>query len=158
MKIGVISDTHLQQATRTFKTLLETHFQGVDLILHAGDMVALPVYQFLQDWPIEAVQGNMDDWNLKSLLPARRIMTLSGFRIGLAHGWGPPGGLEDRLLSEFSDVDCLVYGHSHQPANHWRQGVLLFNPGSASGIGFLGKPTVGLLHLNSEIRGEIIEI
>jgi uncharacterized protein len=158
MKIGVLSDTHLNQATRPLKTILETYFRDADLILHAGDMVALPVYDFLQSWPIEAVQGNMDDWNLKSLLPARRTLTLGGFHIGLAHGWGPPGGLEDRLLSEFSGINCLVYGHSHKPANHWVNGVLCFNPGSASGIGFSGKPTIGLLHLTSEIRGEIIDI
>jgi putative phosphoesterase len=158
MKIGVISDTHLKQATPAIKSIVETYFKDTDLILHAGDMVALPVYEFLQNWPVEAVQGNMDDWHLKSLLPVKRTFTLKGFHIGLAHGWGPPGGLEGRLLSEFTGIDCLVYGHSHQPANHWVQGVLLFNPGSASGIGFFGKPTIGLLHLNSEIRGEIIEI
>lgn len=158
MKIGVLSDTHLKQATKEFKSLLENHFKNVDLILHAGDMVSLPVYEFLQQWPVEAVQGNMDDWNLKSLLPVKKTVSLESFQIGLIHGWGSAGGLEDRIAPEFSNIDCLVYGHSHKPANHWVDGTLFFNPGSASGIGFLGKSTIGILHIGKEIKGEIIEI
>jgi len=158
MKIGIISDTHLTQATKGFKTLLETHLRDVDLILHAGDMVSLSVYEFLQQWPLEAVQGNMDELNLKAVLPFKKTLSLEGHQIGLMHGWGPARGLEDRLGPEFSRIDCLVYGHSHKPANHWSNGVLLFNPGSAAGIGFFGRPTIGILHLNAGLRGEIIEI
>ena len=158
MKIGVLSDTHLKQTTKEFKSLFNNHFKDVDLILHAGDMVSLPVYEFLQQWPVEAVQGNMDDWNLKSLLPIKKTFSLESFHIGLIHGWGSAGGLEDRIAPEFSRIDCLVYGHSHKPANHWVDGVLFFNPGSASGIGFFGKSTIGMLHIDQEIKGEIIEL
>jgi putative phosphoesterase len=158
MKIGVLSDTHLTRVTPELKKLLQTHFQDVDLILHAGDMVSLPVYEFLQEKKVEAVQGNMDDWNLKGLLPVKKNLTLEGYTIGLTHGWGPAGDLETRLASEFSNINCLVYGHSHKPANHWSNGVLFFNPGSASGIGFFKKPTIGILRIEGELRGEIVEI
>lgn len=158
MKIGVLSDTHLTRVTPALVTILETHLKAVDLILHAGDMVGLPVYTFLQDRPIEAVQGNMDEWDLKERLPLKKKLSLGGFQIGLIHGWGPAGGLEGRLRPEFSQIDCLVYGHSHKPANHWSDGVLYFNPGSALGIGFFQKPTIGILHIDSGIKGEILEI
>jgi putative phosphoesterase len=159
MKIGILSDTHLTRVTPELKRLFQTHFTEVDLILHAGDMVDLSVYEFLQSYKVEAVQGNMDAGNLKALLPVKKTFTFGGFKIGLAHGWGPAGGLEDRLRPEFSDIDCLVYGHSHKPANHWSDGILFFNPGSASGIGFFGKSTIGFIHaLDSELKGEIIEI
>ena len=158
MKIGVLSDTHLTQVTPGLKHILETTLKDVDLILHAGDMVSLPVYEFLQGRAVEAVQGNMDEWNLKTVLPAKKILSLGGYQIGLIHGWGPAGELEDRIRPEFDRIDCLVYGHSHKPANHRSGGVLFFNPGSASGVGFFRKPTIGILHINSDLKGEILEI
>jgi len=159
MKIGVLSDTHLTRVTPELKRILKTHFTDVDLILHAGDIVDWSVYEFLQSLKVEAVQGNMDAGNLKAFLPVKKTFTFGGFKIGLIHGWGPAGGLEDRVRPEFADIDCLVYGHSHKPANHWSDGVLFFNPGSASGIGFFGKPTIGLIHIDdSGLKGEIVEI
>ncbi len=159
MKIGILSDTHLTRVTPAFKLLVKTHFTDVDLILHAGDMVGLPVYEFLQPLGVEAVRGNMDEGNLKAILPDKKTLTFGGVKIGLIHGWGSAHGLEGRILPEFDHIDCLVYGHSHKPANHRSDGVLFFNPGSASGIGFLGKPTIGFIHIDdSEIKGEILEI
>ncbi|MBI4767868.1 MAG: metallophosphoesterase family protein [Deltaproteobacteria bacterium] len=159
MKIGVLSDTHLTRVTPTFKQLVKTYFKDVDLIFHAGDMVGLPVYEFLQSLAVEAVRGNMDEGNLKAILPDKKTLSCGGKKIGLIHGWGAAQGLEGRLVPEFDRIDCLVYGHSHNPANHWVDGVLHFNPGSASGIGFFGKPTIGFLHINdSEIKGEILEL
>jgi putative phosphoesterase len=158
MKIGILSDTHLTRVTTELTRLLQTHFTDVDLILHAGDMVDLSVYEFLQSLKVEAVQGNMDAGNLKAILPKKKTFALGGLKIGLIHGWGPAGGLEDRLRPEFPDIDCLVYGHSHKPANHWSDGILFFNPGAASGIGFFGKPTIGFLHIDdSVLKGEILE-
>ena len=159
MKIGVLSDTHLTRVSPTMKQLVKTYLNDVDLILHAGDMVGLPLYEFLQSQAVEAVQGNMDERNLKAILPSKKTLTLDGVKIGLIHGWGAAQGLEGRLVPEFDGIDCLVYGHSHIPANHRPGGILFFNPGSASGIGFFGKPTLGFLHIrNAEIRGEILEL
>lgn len=158
MKIGVLSDTHLTQVTPGLTHILEAFFKDVDLILHAGDMVSLPVYEFLQEKAVEAVQGNMDEWNLKAVLPAKKILSLGGYQIGLIHGWGPAGGLEDRIRPEFPQIDCLIYGHSHKPANYWSEGVLFFNPGSASGKGFFRKSTIGIIHINLGLKGEILEI
>jgi putative phosphoesterase len=158
MKIGVLSDTHLIQVTQGLKQILNTHLRDVDLILHAGDMVGLPVYEFLKERAVEAVQGNMDESHLKAALPFKKTLALGGYQIGLIHGWGPAGGLEDRIRPEFDQIDCLVYGHSHTPVNHLSRGVLFFNPGSASGVGFFRKPTIGIIHIGSGLKGEILEI
>lgn len=159
MKIGVLSDTHLKGVTADFEGLLRNHFGDVDLLLHAGDMVALPVYEFLMSLKVEAVQGNMDEGKLVGRLPLKKTFTLGGWKIGLIHGWGPAKGLEDRLRPEFEDLHCLVYGHSHQAANHQRDGVLFFNPGTATGAGFFKRPSIGFLYLDpSGIRGEIKEL
>ena len=159
MKIGVLSDTHLRQANADLKRLCQVHFADVDVVLHAGDMVDLPVYEFLKSLKVEAVQGNMDEGALRGKLPVKRILELAGKKIGLIHGWGPARGLEERLRPEFEDIDCLVYGHSHRPSNHRSEGVLFFNPGTATGAGFFSRASIGFLYLDdSGIRGEIVEI
>ncbi|MBW2649308.1 MAG: metallophosphoesterase family protein, partial [Deltaproteobacteria bacterium] len=43
MKIGVISDTHLNVSDHRRENIVEDCFRGVDLILHAGDRVELDV-------------------------------------------------------------------------------------------------------------------
>jgi predicted phosphodiesterase len=76
----------------------------------------------------------------------------------MMHGWGMPYNLEQKLLKEIGPVDCLVYGHSHKPANRMKNGILFFNPGSAIDRRFTKHNTVGILEINDRIRGEIIEI
>jgi putative phosphoesterase len=92
-------------------------------------------------------------------LPLRRVVEFAGVRIGLIHGWGPPAGLVLRLRREFADlsVDCLVFGHSHVPLCQQEDGLLLFNPGSATDR--RGQPhcSIGLLEVeDGAIRGRII--
>lgn len=160
-RIGVLSDTHIGDAWLSdsfIKTLEREHFADVDLILHAGDLVDPDILTLFTACPVLAVCGNMDPPG--SGLPMRRVIETGPFRIGLIHGWGPPGGLEQRLLREFipDDIDCLVYGHSHKSACHQREGQLLFNPGSATDR--RGEPfhSVGLLDVNDTIQGRIIAL
>lgn len=156
MKIGVLSDTHLTRVTPALEKIVEEHFQDIDLLIHAGDMVGLSVYRFLSAHPLEAVQGNMDELPLREELPHKKTLLLGGFRIGVIHGWGSALGLEERVRREFPEADAIVYGHSHIPANHWSGGQFFFNPGSTSGSG--RRPTVGILQLASRLTGEIIEL
>jgi putative phosphoesterase len=158
MKVGVLSDTHLYGVNRTFENILEQHLSDVDMILHAGDYVGEEIMLFLNHGAFHGVQGNMDSPAIKSYLPDRRIINIGSFRIGLVHGWGSSQGLEARLLKEFEPVDVLVYGHSHKPANHIKEGVLLFNPGTATGLASRGNHSIGILHIGSEIRGEIVPV
>jgi len=158
IKVGVLSDTHLHGVNRTFESILEQHLSDVDMILHAGDYVSEEIMLFLDHGDFYGVQGNMDSPAIKHHLPDRRIINIGSFRIGLVHGWGSSQGLEERLLKEFDPVDVLVYGHSHNPANHIKKGVLLFNPGTATGFASRGNHSIGILHIGSEIRGEIIPV
>ncbi|MCK5551995.1 MAG: metallophosphoesterase family protein, partial [Deltaproteobacteria bacterium] len=70
---------------------------------------------------------------------------------------GSPIGQERRVKAEFPLLDCLVYGHTHNPANHRRGGLLFFNPGSPT-RSFRGRNTIGILSVGKEIKGEIIEV
>ncbi|MBN2125545.1 MAG: metallophosphoesterase family protein [Deltaproteobacteria bacterium] len=158
MKIGVLSDTHLHAVTEEFKGLCEEHFSGVDLLFHAGDFVSADIVAFLEGWGFHGVHGNMDPLEIKAMLPAKKRIDLHGYRIGLIHGWGSPQGLEERVLGELPDVDVVVYGHSHRATNVLKEGVLLFNPGTASGFLHSGRHSIGILTLEDRIRGEIIPL
>jgi putative phosphoesterase len=171
MKIGLISDTHLSSGQVPQAVI--NAFQGVDLILHAGDVVTLPMLRGLEAIaPVTAVQGNMDMPGVRLSLPLKRVIPAEGYRIGLIHGHKVPDpnrvlslsldleAMHGYLLSEFQDegIDCIVYGHTHHAHLETWHGVLIINPVSAT-QGKGGRSSVGLLIADQdEIRGEIIQL
>jgi len=158
MNIGVLSDTHLKEPTSEFRRLIEIHFRGVDKILHAGDFVEWKIAEYLSSQKeLIAVCGNMDSYDIRKAFAQKRMIVIDGFKIGLTHGGGAPFGIESRVRGEFDDVNAIVYGHTHIPANHWVENILLFNPGSPTRP-FIQQGTLGILHLGEKIEGEIIKI
>jgi len=158
MKIGVLSDTHLKHFPKGLGECIEYHFKDVDMILHAGDVVELNALDFFAGREIKVVAGNMDSWELKHRSPAKMVLTLEGFTVGLIHGWGSPAGIEDRIILEFDALDILVYGHTHAAVSHTRNGILYFNPGSPTDKRFSSTNTIGLLELGTSIHAQIITI
>jgi putative phosphoesterase len=158
MKIGVISDTHLQEVTSGLIRIYEEHFSDVDMILHAGDLVSMDIVDFLSQKPLHVVQGNMDGRGIRDRFAEKEVIQVNGFRLGLIHGWGSPFGIEKRIRPEFGKVHAIIYGHSHRSANHIRGGVLFFNPGTASGFAVSGSHSVGILHIAEDIEGTIIGV
>jgi uncharacterized protein len=101
------------------------------LILHSGDFVEAEILAQLRELgPLEAVHGNMDDGELKQLLPRRRVVDVGEARVGMAHDPGDSRGRAQRLAGWFEGCDAVVYGHTHQPevTRHGRLWIL--NPGS----------------------------
>jgi len=158
LKIGVLSDTHLNRVNEELQRIKGLYFSDVDYILHAGDIVSMDVADYLNDGNFFGVHGNMDPCSVRELLPEKTVLEFGPFRIGLIHGWGARAGLEDRIRNEFRDVNAIVYGHSHSPANHVKDGVLFFNPGTAMGHRTSGPHTIGILEIEQYITGRIIEI
>ena len=160
MKIGVISDTHIPANCDELPQKVKENFKDVDMILHAGDLADACVLDMLKNIcpKVEAVCGNMDPKNLQQQLPQKKIITAGKFKIGLIHGWGPPKGIMDRLEGEFKGVDAIVFGHTHQPVNLKKNGVLFFNPGSPTDLIHALSTTIGILEINAKINGKILEI
>ena len=161
LRVAVLSDTHLSDsddAQAFLLELVESVLAPVDMILHAGDLVAPDLLSVFDDYPLHAVRGNMDP--AIPGVPIKKVIDVGGFSIGMMHGWGPSEGIEERIYAEFSStpLDCLVYGHSHRPACHRRDGVLFFNPGSATDRRRMAYHSVGLLEVGSDIRGTIIPL
>ncbi len=153
--IGVVSDTHLDRDTGSFAELVERFFKSCDLIVHCGDItneeIFLPVKK-----DIIAVRGNMD---LMSKLPLKREINILNKKIGIIHGFGSPHGIRERIIKEFGEIDCILYGHTHYPFCGYEKGVLFFNPGSAFDKRWAPKRTVGYLTVTEDdLHCNIVEV
>ena len=156
MKIGVLSDTHLNEPHAGFKRMIESHFKDVDRIVHAGDFVDWTVAEYLSGLKeLMAVCGNMDPDPIRKAFPRKKVVEVENFKIGLIHGGGAPFGIEERIRKEFDGVDAIIYGHTHTPVSHQVKGVYFFNPGSVTRPS-IGRPTIGILQVGEKIEGEII--
>ena len=158
IKVGVISDTHLTGHDDKVRKCIVEHFSDVDMILHAGDLVDLRVLEIFGGKEVKAVCGNMDNLAVKEKLPEYLLFEIKGFKFVLIHGWGSPWGIEERISAGFKDLNCIVYGHTHKPANHKKDNVLFFNPGSAVDRYFASSRTIGILEIDKSIAGRIINI
>lgn len=158
MKIGVISDTHIKSPDKLLPNSVFQAFEGVDLILHAGDILIDEVLIQLEAIaPVQAVSGNNDSYEIYIKHGTRKLITINGKRIGMTHGMSK-GKTHMSAYGEFIDdnVDCIVYGHSHIPHNEIINNILFFNPGSATQRRFQPRHSVGILHIDQRIVGEII--
>ena len=90
VKIGVISDTHLEDYDDTMRRRIAEHFSDVDMIFHAGDMVDLRVLKIFGEKTVKAVCGNMDNYSVKEKYPEQLLFEIKGFKFLLIHGWGSP--------------------------------------------------------------------
>lgn len=152
-KIGVISDTH-----DFLDPAVEKIFQGVNHILHAGDvgdpMIPLELQAIA---PVTVVLGNTD---LGLAYHETEVVTLAGKKFLVHHivnPFEPSDRLAPRLKRDRPDV--VVFGHTHKRYSETFNGVLYFNPG------YSGKPKLGtersvaILHVNNgDIRHEFVPL
>ncbi len=160
MKIGVLSDTHTGSIDQLPRGLVDI-LTGMDMVLHAGDFTERPLLDELRKMKnFTGVYGNLDSFDVKKQLHAIETVKAGGFKIGLNHPaeGGTPLNLDERLRPKFQDIHAIVFGHSHEPVNEIKGGVLFFNPGSATGMFPAKKKTFGILHVGKDIRGEIVKL
>ena len=145
MRIGLISDTHIPEARHSLWSQAYVAFEGVDLILHGGDMHDLSVIDELEKVaPIHVARGDGDDGGggrpVQPEDPRVKevwALDLGGLVVGLTHALPIPemppsitvARALDRLFPE-RRPDVVVYGDSHVEAIDTFDGVLCVNPGS----------------------------
>jgi putative phosphoesterase len=148
LKIGVISDTHGLLRPQAVSAL-----QGVEHILHAGDIGDLQVLEDLRRIaPVTAIRGNVDTHRDFRLLPETEAVELAGKLLYVIHDVK-----QLDLVPAVAGFSAVISGHSHKPLIEWNKGVLFFNPGSAGPRRFslpvsLGFLTIanGQLHASTE--------
>ena len=135
MRIGLVTDTHLPALYRQLDDLgpeAAEFFATVDLILHAGDVTAPSVLDWLEQFaPVIVAQGNNDDFHDPRMRPVQ-LLDIEGWRIGMVHNLAPERRpvhvLRDRYFG--TDVDIMVAGHTHLERLEHRDGVVIVNSGS----------------------------
>jgi putative phosphoesterase len=171
MRLGVVSDTH-----GYFEPRLKDFFQGVDAILHAGDVGSPGILDELRSLaPVHAVQGNIDTSPLE--LPPSLTLDFDNVQVQIVHQLSVPqaemkrwsdgallGKLHPERLEAFLDgfgeaTRVIVFGHSHQPCLMTLGHKLFFNPGSAGKQRFSLPRSCGLLEVYPRgVRGTLMSL
>ncbi len=135
VRIGIVSDTHMPGSMRRLWDEIATVFAGVDLILHAGDIVLPMVLEQLEELaPVLAARGNNDvGWDDHRLAEIQWL-EIEGYRIVMVHDMEPEDEPIDVLRRKYLNgvhADVMVTGHTHFERIAWRDEVLQVNPGSS---------------------------
>ncbi|MEK6324013.1 MAG: metallophosphoesterase family protein [Acidobacteriota bacterium] len=150
----MISDTH-----GLFDQSIVSIFDGVDAIIHAGDIGKLEVIDRLEEIaPVLAVEGNNDSFRR---FPNERVEELAGRRVVIRHIFGELHQLRqsDKRMVEQVQPHVVVFGHSHRPYQEMLGPTMLFNPGSAGPRRFSLPRTVGILSLKrSGVEAQILSL
>jgi len=138
MNVGCISDTHdtvsaVEAATELFAA------RTVEVVLHAGDVVAPPVVPFFEGFEVHAVLGNndgevrgltaaFDDLGDGSALHGRfASLRIDGLDVAMLHGEHLD---EVEAVARSGDYDVVCYGHHHRRDRRTVGDTLVVNPGA----------------------------
>ncbi|GGD22101.1 metallophosphoesterase family protein [Pontibacillus salipaludis] len=155
MRIIVISDTHMPKKGEAFPESLIQELRHVDLIIHAGDWSSRGIYEALVSYgEVKGVQGNVEEDEIRELLPEKLLLEIDGYKIGVVHGHGEKKTTEKRVIEAFEEeeVDLIIFGHSHLPLTRWVKKTLLFNPGSLMDKRKLPYGSYGIIDTSNGLR------
>jgi putative phosphoesterase len=173
LRIALISDTHVPKSIARMPEELLARLDGVDAILHAGDLVSASVVEALRRLaPTTAVAGNMDPPEVARALPDRAILRLGGRSVGLKHGH-QRHALQDRYIgfgydapemeffyqamaAQLPDAEIIVFGHFHAPVVRRWNDRLFVNPGAV--VPTHGRSTFAFLDLGTKVEVHIVEL
>ncbi len=139
LSVGLISDTHGLLRPEALAIL-----KGSDFIVHAGDVGDPRILDVLATIaPVTAVRGNIDTGAWAQALPEIDVLAVGNTLIYVLHNIG-----ELNIDPAAAGFHVVVYGHSHHPGSHEKDGVLYVNPGSAGPRRFSLPVSIGLLSID----------
>lgn len=150
MLVGVISDTHGLLRPEALAAL-----RGSEHILHAGDIGSPSIIPALAEIaPVTAIRGNVDREPWTQHFPETQVVELAGVSIYIIHD----GNAID-LNPKAAGFAAVISGHTHQPKQETKNGVLFFNPGSAGPRRFKLPVSLGFLEIvHGKLSGRIVEL
>jgi putative phosphoesterase len=128
--------------------------QGVDLIVHAGDVGLRRVLEALEAIaPVAAVRGNVDWPDRVGELPLTRVVQAGEALLYILHD-------RQRLaIDPAAPLNAVISGHSHQPVIEWKNGVLYLNPGSAGQRRFSRPVSLAILEVaGKSLKPRLVEL
>ncbi len=166
VKIVIVGDTH----ARDFKDLpneMIDAIQEADRVIHVGDYISKNVidgFIALKGQAFEGVCGNADPQEIRKIVPTKKIIEISGIRIGITHPiiGGPSEKSRKRALAVFKEdnVEIIIYGHTHDSEINKLDDLLLINPGKGyiEGNSFGPPASIALLSIGEEVKVDIIKL
>lgn len=126
MKLALLSDTH-----GLLRPTLWPHLDGVDRILHAGDVGPVSILDELEAVaPVTAVWGNTDGFDVRARVPEVARIDLAGRSVVVLHGHRLGNPTPEALARLHPEADLIVFGHTHVPVIRTVGRGLAVNPGS----------------------------
>ncbi|MSQ14583.1 MAG: metallophosphoesterase [Dehalococcoidia bacterium] len=171
MKIGLISDTHIPSMGKEPPPQVARIFEGVDLILHAGDIYIDDCIRWLERIaPVHATSSSRSTVEASPRISSPVVVEAGGHSIGLVHELVMyslpddvrPGTIAERYPAGRSistelegifgkPIDIVVFGYTHRAMVESHQGVLFVNPGSPNMVGDVMRiGTVAILDLTPQ--------
>jgi uncharacterized protein len=148
-RVGVLSDTHGLLRPEVIKQL-----QGLDLIIHAGDIGNETIIPELEKIaPVYAVRGNVDNGAWAYKFPLKNAVQVEQVFIYIYHGH-----LELDIALD-KNFQVIISGHTHEPLIEKRNGILYLNPGSAGHKRFSLPVSMAELTIDgSDLKARLITI
>jgi uncharacterized protein len=150
--IAVLADTHMPKGGRRLPDRCVELLGEAEAVLHAGDFFGVEVLREIEalcPGPVHAVHGNVDQAELRELLPETLDVELAGTRIAMVHDAGAAKGRVGRMRRRFPAADAVVFGHSHLPLHEEADDFQIFNPGSPTERRRSPRHSMGLLRIES---------
>lgn len=137
-RIGIISDTHGLLRKEVLEIL-----QNCEVILHGGDIDKQEILDKLNKIaPVYVVRGNNDkEW--AEDLPETLSIELYGVRFFMVHN-------KKMIPKDTSDIDIIIYGHSHKYEEKYSSQQLRLNPGSCGPGRFHLPVTMAVLEISED--------
>ena len=176
-RIGLISDTHMPQRWLSLPPAVVPVLDGVDLLLHGGDVGQLWVLDQLSGIaPVIAVHGNDETAETQAHLPTQQVLSIAGQRILLWHSHYPDREMElamrrvdtwARILNRSAEqaqaagAQMVVMGHLHVPFCTQHQGIWIINPGAIASGNYQTRQavqTVALLFLLADGTPRVVHV
>lgn len=166
MRIGLIADTHVPGSIRELWPQVFESLNGVDCILHAGDLHTLDLVDQLSELaPVYVARGNGDRGLQDDRLQDSWHLDFEGISVGMVHSFPTLENKSsdvlvrklDKLFPE-NHPDVVIYGHTHKESIETVAGVLCVNPGSptlplnmSTRLGTIGYLDIGDGHFTASI-------
>lgn len=147
MKIAVLSDTHGLLRPEVIEII-----KTCDVIFHSGDIDTKEILIELSALaPLYIVKGNNDkEW--AEQLPLSLCFELDGMKFFMVHD-------KKDLPPDLSEVDVVIFGHSHQYSEERKCGRLYLNPGSCGKRRFRLPVTIAVIEtLDGKVDVQRIEL
>lgn len=117
-KIAILSDTH-----GLLRDEVRNELEKADIIIHAGDINTAVIVDELKSYgKLYIVRGNNDkEWACD--LPQFIKVEIEGIRFLIVHN-------KKDIPKDLTEIDVVIYGHSHKYEEKEVDGIFMLNPGS----------------------------